>query len=80
MTKKYDNNIVYLPTAKEYDEEAAQKPAFELISRWSEPKYRCPKCGGGMCKDLTIVFLTHLEAMKEYRDIFESRNYLEKVW
>ena len=29
------------------------------INRWSVPKYQCPECGGGMYKDLTIVFLTH---------------------
>lgn len=71
--RKYNFRIGYKPH---------NKPSYWTTINLcaSEPKYRCPKCGGGMCKDLTIVFLTHLEAMKEYRDILESRNYLEKVW
>ena len=54
-----------LPTAKEYSE-MAEKAAFQFTARWSEPKYRCPKCGGGMCRDETVVLTTY-PAMYEYQ-------------
>ena len=45
-----------LPTAKEYIESYRFKNEFPA---WSKPKYQCPKCGGGMCKNLTIVLTTY---------------------
>jgi ribosomal protein L37AE/L43A len=51
--KDFKNSTLNLPTAKEY------RKTVDMISRWSEPKYQCYKCGGGMCKDLTTVLLTH---------------------
>ena len=54
-----------LPTAKEYSE-AANKVAFQFTAQWSEPKYQCPKCGGGMCKNLMVV-LTSYPAQYEYQ-------------
>lgn len=56
--KKYSNDITYLPTAKEY-REAANKLAFQFTDQWSEPKYQCPECGGGMCKNLMVTLLTY---------------------
>lgn len=41
-----------LPSAKEYREMANQ---IDFSARWSEPKYQCPKCNGGMRRDETIV-------------------------
>lgn len=41
-----------LPTAKEYREMANQ---IDISAQWSEPKYQCPKCNGGMRRDETIV-------------------------
>lgn len=41
-----------LPTAKEYREMANQ---IDFLAQWSEPKYQCPKCNGGMRRDETIV-------------------------
>lgn len=54
-----------LPTAKEYSE-AANKLAFQFTAQWSEPKYQCPKCGGGMCKNLMVV-LTSYPVQYEYQ-------------
>lgn len=54
-----------LPTAEEY-REAAEKVAFQFTSQWSEPKYRCPKCGGGMCRN-NMITLTTYPAQYEYR-------------
>ena len=45
-----------LPTAKEYMESYRFENEFPA---WSKPKYQCPKCGGGMCKDLTVVLTTY---------------------
>ena len=56
--------IKYL-AAKEYSE-AAEKIAFQFTAQWSEPKYQCPKCGGGMCKNL-MVTLTTYPAQYEYQ-------------
>ena len=55
----------YLPSAKEYSE-TAEKAAFQFTAQWSEPKYQCPKCGGGMCKNLMVV-LTSYPAQYEYQ-------------
>lgn len=55
----------HLPSAKEYSE-MANKIAFQFIAQWSEPKYQCPKCGGGMCKNLMVV-LTSYPAQYEYQ-------------
>lgn len=42
-----------LPTIDEYSAGAT------TFSEWSEPKYKCPKCGGGMCKNQYIVLTTY---------------------
>lgn len=55
----------YLPSAKEYSE-AANKIAFQFTAQWSEPKYQCPKCGGGMCRNEMVV-LTSYPAKYEYQ-------------
>lgn len=53
-----------LPTKKEY-ERSIPIPSYE-IRQWSEPKYQCSECGGGMCKNL-MVTLTSIPPMYEYR-------------
>lgn len=58
-------SIANLPTAKEY-RETVQKSAFQFTSQWSEPKYQCPKCGGGMRRNEMIV-LTSYPAQYEYQ-------------
>ena len=50
-----------LPTAKEYREAAQNSPL-----QWSEPKYQCPKCGGGMCRNEMVV-LTSYPPQYEYQ-------------
>lgn len=63
--EKYNDSTTHLPTAKEYREDA-QKSAFQFTSQWSEPKYQCPECGGGMCKNLMITLTTY-PAQYEYQ-------------
>ncbi len=46
-----------LPTKEEYEKSIGGWISYE-ISQWSEPKYQCPVCGGGMCKNLTVVLTT----------------------
>ena len=58
-------SITNLPTAKEY-REAAQKSAFQFTSQWSEPKYQCHKCGGGMRRNEMVV-LTSYPLQYEYQ-------------
>lgn len=53
-----------LPTAKEYRD--STNYAFGFLSKWSEPKYKCPECDGGMCKNEMVV-LTSYPAQYEYR-------------
>ena len=62
-----NNNLdtTYLPTAKEYSE-MAEKVAFPFTAQWSEPKYQCPKCGGGMRRN-NMVVLTTYPAKYEYQ-------------
>lgn len=47
-----------LPTADEY-REFIGAPYYYYQREWSEPKYICPKCGGGMCKHENIVFCSN---------------------
>ena len=47
-----------LPTAEEY-RKAMDKSAFYFTAEWSEPRYQCPKCDGGMCKNLMVVLTTY---------------------
>lgn len=54
-----------LPTAEEY-RDAANKMAFQFTAQWSEPRYQCPECGGGMCKNLMVVLTTY-PATYEYQ-------------
>lgn len=46
-----------LPTADEY-RKSIGCPHYYQRER-SEPKYICPKCGGGMCKNETMVFASN---------------------
>lgn len=46
-----------LPTAEEYRESIGTQYYYQR--EWSEPKYICPKCGGGMCKHENIVFCSN---------------------
>lgn len=52
--EKYNDSATHLPTAKEY-REAADKMKFQFTARWSEPRYQCPECGGGMCRNEMAV-------------------------
>ena len=54
-------SITNLPTDKEYREATLQ-----FLSQWSEPKYQCPKCGGGMRRNEMVV-LTSYPAQYEYQ-------------
>lgn len=53
-----------LPTADEYRESIGFPYYYQ--SEWSEPKYICPKCGGGMCKHENII-LTSNPPQYEYQ-------------
>jgi predicted RNA-binding Zn-ribbon protein involved in translation (DUF1610 family) len=54
-----------LPTSEEYAASAFDI-AFPSTRQWSEPKYRCPRCGGGMCRNEMIV-LTSYPAQYTYQ-------------
>lgn len=47
-----------LPTADEY-RESIGAPYYYYQREWSEQKYVCPKCGGGMCRHETIVYTSN---------------------
>lgn len=49
--------ITNLPTADEY-RKAIGVP-YSYHREWSEPKYICSKCGGGMCRNETMVFMSN---------------------
>lgn len=55
---------VYLPSSEEYAR--IHQPVFYEQREWSEPKYKCPKCGGGMCRNEMVV-LTSNPPKFEYR-------------
>ena len=59
-------NNTNLPTAEEYREMVTDL-AFQLAQqKWSEPKYQCPKCDGGMCRD-NMNILTSLPPQYKYK-------------
>ena len=60
MGNAISTSTIRLPTEKEYSEEA-EKIAFQITAQWSEPKYQCPKCGGGMRKNMMVVLTTYPE-------------------
>ena len=56
-----------LPTAEEYA--AMCDPTNKNRPQYSEPKYLCPVCGGGMCRDETLTVLHPIypyHAMRQY--------------
>ena len=53
-----------LPTAEEYRESINDTFRFPL--EWSEPKYQCPQCGGGMCRNEMVVLASY-PPQREYR-------------
>lgn len=54
MGNAISTSTTCLPSAKEYSE-AAEKIAFQFTAQWSEPKYQCPECSGGMCRNEMVV-------------------------
>ena len=50
--KNMDENK--LPTKEEYEKSIDGWTSWEM-KQWSEPKYQCPVCGGGMCKNFTMI-------------------------
>lgn len=58
MCNQNDWSVTRLPTAKEYGE-MAQRAAYQYTAQWSEPKYQCPECGGGMCRNEMVVLTTY---------------------
>lgn len=58
-----------LPTKEEYEESITNIITEESIisyTQYSEPKYQCPKCGGGMCRDNSKV-ITSYPSQYEYK-------------
>lgn len=53
-----------LPSSDEYAR--MHQPNFYWQREWSEPKYKCPECGGGMCRNEMVV-LTSNPPKYEYR-------------
>ena len=53
-----------LPSADEYRKSIGVPYYYQ--HEWSEPKYVCPKCGGGMCRHETVV-LTSNPPQYEYQ-------------
>ena len=60
----YKNNNC-LPTAEEY-RKSTNELRSQFEKQWSEPKYQCPECGGGMCRDEATILPTY-PAQYEYK-------------
>ena len=59
-------NTEDLPNSKEYRESIENTFRYSIYNGWSEPKYQCPKCDGGMCRNEIIVLAGYPETY-EYR-------------
>ena len=57
-------NDIKLPTKEEYEKSILS--SNYLPKEWSEPKYICSVCGGGMCRNEMVVLTTY-PAKYEYR-------------
>ena len=51
-----DKEALYpnLPTSEEYKESMESMFKYDFFE-WSEPKYQCSECGGGMCRNEMVV-------------------------
>lgn len=59
------NEYSNLPTANEYRERLENTYGY-YFKEYSEAKYQCPKCGGGMCRN-EMVILTSYPTQREYK-------------
>ena len=59
-----DVSVTNLPTADEYRKSIGVPHYYQY--EWSEPKYVCPKCGGGMCRHENVI-LTSNPSQYEYK-------------
>ena len=48
-----ENAKIILPSKETYIS-GFSAPPYDF-REWSEPRYKCPKCEGGMCKNLQMV-------------------------
>lgn len=48
-----------LLTVGQYKEEVRLSQQLMVESEWSEPKYKCPNCGGIVRKNLRVAFPTY---------------------
>ena len=56
ISERNGNEHDELPTSEEY----RNSRLFTLQTKTKpNPSYKCPKCGGGMCKDLTVVLTSY---------------------
>lgn len=55
-------NTADLPSSDEYRESIGVPLIME---QYSEPKYKCPKCNGGMCRDNSMI-LTSMPPQYKY--------------
>ena len=53
----YKKNKNELPTKEEFESSIIIDTC--MTREWSEPIYQCPKCGGGMCKNLMNVYTSN---------------------
>lgn len=60
--KKNEDNE--LPSLEEYESKNSIN-VEDIARQWSKPKFKCSKCGGGMCKNEMIV-LTSYPASYQY--------------
>ena len=44
-----------LPSKDEYKDSLGPVKHILSSSEWSEPMFKCPKCGGGMCRNNMII-------------------------
>jgi predicted nucleic acid-binding Zn ribbon protein len=58
-------NIPSLPTKEEYEAKTLNRHNF-MQRDWSEPKYLCTECNGGMCRNEKVVLASY-PPMYEYK-------------
>lgn len=61
ITVVHENTSYDVKSLEEYlkDNEHIQKLCSGMLQEYSEPKYKCPQCGGNVRKNLTIVLASN---------------------
>lgn len=61
----FADDLDELPTKDSFEKSIVTSiEPYKPIKQWSEPKYKCPECGGGMCKHLKYRLSMNIDVIR----------------